>query len=285
MAEKKGKEYSPEMQDSILPLPGRSLWQGHPYSQAGALGPQDFRALQYSVPPGMHQLRGIPLTQAGAIATAGQPYFLHQEQAPQDDSRAYSQIGGTQVKADGQVPPQSPTQGSSARSLLSQNPQPDRVAAKLSVPPQIPQQARPVQQRQGSPELVASAAGESLHVNARQYHRILKRREARQKLEDALHLTPGGRRPYLHESRHKHAVRRPRGPGGRFMTAAEIAALKKAGEDANNGGEEKILTSAQSTQANEKKFGRKGTSQSDSIPNEAKIGRRRKKRKRGPPGH
>src|SRR5262249_35849656 len=62
-------------------------------------------------------------------------------------------------------------------------------------------------------------------------HRILKRRVARQKLEEQLRLTSKGRKPYLHESRHNHAMRRPRGPGGRFLTADEVAALEK-GENA-----------------------------------------------------
>ncbi|KAG0222748.1 Transcriptional activator [Mortierella sp. GBA43] len=74
---------------------------------------------------------------------------------------------------------------------------------------------------------------EPLYVNAKQYHRILKRRAARANLEAQNRLMQRGRK-FMHESRHLHAMRRPRGPGGRFLTASEIAALEEKGELNNN---------------------------------------------------
>lgn len=107
------------------------------------------------------------------------------------------------------------------------------MSAPIRPPTQPSQQQAQQPQPQQSPEVVppAGTAEESpLYVNAKQFHRILKRRMARQKLDEALRLTNKGRKPYLHESRHNHAMRRPRGPGGRFLTADEVAAMEgKAG--------------------------------------------------------
>lgn len=62
-------------------------------------------------------------------------------------------------------------------------------------------------------------------VNAKQYRRILKRRAAREVIEEYYRRQRSGakrNRSYQHESRHKHACKRPRGPGGKFMTKVEL---------------------------------------------------------------
>ncbi|KAF2186950.1 hypothetical protein K469DRAFT_571302 [Zopfia rhizophila CBS 207.26] len=266
--------------------------QGHPYSQAGAPNAQH-QQMNYAQPgymgPGMHQQYMSP-THAAAMATAAAagPAGYYDQNALQgqltQDPRASPRLSGNQIKTDGRVAPRSPTSVSNSMSAgglpsqvqmtpgqqmqqrrmsaqisspAMQQPQPvmNHAAARPSVPPQMPQAAPPVQQHQQSPELVGGGAEEApLYVNAKQFHRILKRRLARQKLEDALRLTSKGRKPYLHESRHNHAMRRPRGPGGRFLTADEVAAMEAnnkavGGEGDDGGNKENAHTPAKAAQA------------------------------------
>ncbi|KAL7792968.1 CCAAT-binding transcription factor (CBF-B/NF-YA) subunit B domain-containing protein [Trichoderma ceciliae] len=218
---------------------------------------------QYSVPqPSMQPVPyGIPGIQAAAMAATAAASGSNYPYMHSDPSMPHTSPRMPNAKKDGRPSPRMNNISQIPGRRMSQVTSPGVPSAQGMMshggprPPPMP--PAPAMQHPQSPEMPAGAVEESpLYVNAKQFHRILKRRVARQRLEEQLRLTSKGRKPYLHESRHNHAMRRPRGPGGRFLTAEEVAAMeskevKGEGEGSNDVSSAKPLEATNSKRKSE----------------------------------
>ncbi|KAK7426201.1 Transcriptional activator [Neonectria magnoliae] len=262
----------PVQTSPILPNQQQPQGQGHNMYQP-----------QYGVPQqGMQQVHyGMPGIQAAAMAATAAASGSNYGYMPSDPNMPHSspRMGGANTKKDGRQSPRMNNISQIPGRRMSQVTSPGVPNAQTMMahagprpgvaPPQMPQAQM---QHPQSPEVPASGVEESpLYVNAKQFHRILKRRVARQRLEEQLRLTSKGRKPYLHESRHNHAMRRPRGPGGRFLTAEEVAAMERdttKGPDGSIDGGDSIATTNASGSAGTK---RKSEADTESAKKKAKI--------------
>lgn len=213
------------------------------------------QAIQVAAPNG--QIQVVPVS---SLTNTGQQIVIQQPQTPQiiqtPDGQTYIY---QPVQLEGQVQQAQPT-------VINLNGNLMQIAGTTSQTATTAAATTPVQPL-GSPTSTVSQAGnvvmmlpnnsgqtqfqrvalpnaelleeEPLYVNAKQYRRILKRRQARAKLE-AEGKIPKERPKYLHESRHRHAMNRIRGEGGRFHSGQ---VKKRNRENANSTITQHITTS------------------------------------------
>lgn len=80
-----------------------------------------------------------------------------------------------------------------------------------------------------------------IYVNAQQFKRILHRRATREQMAQRLkRMVSRTRKPYMHESRHRHAATKPRGPGGRFLIREKMENLRTSSQGRTDGFEAKV---------------------------------------------